>query len=340
MRTILTSYDIKNIIKNIFTSNSEQILLKNEDNGTEETKSFAEYLNIQFFSWKNRLVEKETALYENEESLVAYDSWVQSLNFSMDEAYALVEIVDEEATASQDIDAATKIGKITFIIQTNKVNNLEYYIAKLKNQFLGAPQIIENADGEKIKAYIMLGALIYDEEPTDMQLGECVVCSCNFTINYLTNALSYMDTKIEISLDGDDTYTNGQIPEQTNYLEMPLSRATWQNIFSATPLITEQRPDLGGYIVTALINSKTFSFYDFNQVLTMRLNDLFWRLPAIIVDGVPKPVENVNVPIYIRVTSNGHFYVYKDVIEKMEKVITNSDFNISSITLKGWGKIG
>ena len=49
----------------------------------------------------------------------------------MNEAYALVEITDEEVTVSQDIDSSTKTGNITFLIQTDKVKNLDYYVSKL-----------------------------------------------------------------------------------------------------------------------------------------------------------------------------------------------------------------
>ena len=47
----------------------------------------------------------------------------------------------------------------------------------------------------------------------------------------------------------------------------------------------------------------------------------------------------LNIPVYIRIKSNKHTYVFKDMVDQMQKVITNNDFNISSITLKGWGKI-
>lgn len=339
MRTLFTSYDIKEIIKKIFKDNSEKIMLIDEDAGTETQKELVDYLNIKFYSWKNRIVEKSEHSLTDEPVVTAYDDWVQSLNLSMGESYALVELVDEEVTASQDIDSATKIGRITFIIQADKITNLDYYMAKIRNTYLGNPQEIQNSFGDIVKAYITLGTLLYDEEPDTVQLGECIIASCNFRISYLTDALSYNDTQIEISLDGDDTYDeNGEIVGETKYLTMPLTKMTWQNIFTSKPLPTAERPDLTGFVATSLSNVKTLTFYDFNKELSMKFNDLFWRCACYRYDGVLSTKRDVNIPVYIRIKSNSHTYVFKDMIDNMEKTITNNDFNISSITLKGWGK--
>lgn len=356
MRTVFTIEDVRNIVDKIFNGNlwqhklsngkiayenpnSEKIILIDEDDGSRQEKDIAEYLNISFYNWKQRLVEKRNDDFESP-ALSVFEDWVQSLNFSMNEAYALVEKVDEEVTASQDIDSATIMGKITFLIQTDKIKNLDYYITKVRNSFLGVPQDIQNSYGEIIKAYLMIGSLIYDQEPFTMQLGECVVVSLNFKISYLANALTYDDNEIQISLDGDDEYDeNGAIIGKTKYLKMPITKSTMQNIFTSTPLPMAQRPDLTGYIATGISNVKTLTFFDFNKELTMKFNDLFWRCSAYRVNGKIAQVQDVNIPVYIRIKSNNNTYVYKDIIEKMEKVITNNDFNISSITTKGWGKI-
>ena len=215
MRTIFTSQDIKNIIRNIFNGNlaqykasngkiayenpnSEKIVLIDEDDGTKTEKDLAQYLDIRFYSWKNRLIEKGDQSLADEPQLSTYETWVQSLNFSMKESYGLVELIDEDVTASHDIDSATKVGRITFLVQTDKISNLDYYVSKIRNAYLGNPQDIQNQYGDVIKAYIMIGTLVYDEEPTTIQLGECVQVSCNFRISYLTNALSYNDTEISI----------------------------------------------------------------------------------------------------------------------------------------------
>lgn len=359
MRTTFTNEDVRNLIDKIFNGNlwshklkaqpydnpnSENLLLIDNDTGEKKEVDIAEYLNIKFYTWKNRLVEKGDGLDEN--PLSPLETWVSSLNFSMNEAYALVETIDEEVVASQDIDSATKTCKISFIAQTNKIKNLDYYVSKLRNIYLGNPQTIQNAYGDNIKAYIMVGALLYDQEPITMQLGECVLVSCSFRLSYLNDALTYNDTKVEISLDGDDIYNaEGEVvdeqgfPTASKYMEMPVIKQTWRNIFANDPVPAAQRPDLTGFIATSLSTTKTLSFYDFNKELTMKFNDLFWNCSCYRKDGKVIEKRDVNVPVYIRITSNGHSYVYKDMIDNMEKVLSNNDFNISSITLKGWGKI-
>lgn len=368
MRTIFTLTDLKNIIDNIFNGNlwaskfskgkiaynnpnSEKVLLIDEDNGNQKEVDLAQYLNIEFYKWKDRLVSVDEQNYrydfdEEQQRLSVLEDWVKSLNFSMNQAYALVEKTDSEVVASQDIDSATIMGRITFLIQTDKVNNLDYYVSKIKNAFLGNPQDIQNSYGDIIKAYILLGDLNYDQEPFMTPLGETVVVTSNFRISYLANALTYNDTEIQISLDGDDLYdANGNIVDaegnstDTKYLTMPITKATWQNIFTTTPITTQNRPDLTGFLAQALSTAKTLSFFDFNKPLTMKFNDLFWRCGCVRYDGKIEDVKDVNIPVYFRVISNGHSYVFKDVIDNMQKVLINNDFNISSITTKGWGKI-
>ena len=151
MRTILTSEDIKNIVENVFNGNlreserdssisysnpnSEDIVLVDEDGQEQEKVDIAKYLNVYFYNWKKRVVDTDDKYYgENQYS--EFNSWVESLNLSLNQAYALVEVVDEEAVVSQDIDSSTKVGRVTFIMQTNKIKNLEYYVEKVRNYYL------------------------------------------------------------------------------------------------------------------------------------------------------------------------------------------------------------
>lgn len=357
MRTNFTVEDLRNILDNIFNGNlwqskysngqiaysnpsSESVVLIDEDTGERTETDLAEYLNIKFYNWKERLVEKNGDGYGGQ-SYSVFEDWVASLNLSMNEAYALVERIDEEITASQDIDSATITGKVTFLMQTNKIKNLDYYVTKLRNTFVGVPQDIQNSYGDIVKAFIMIGALTYDQEPFTIQLGECMVVSFNFRISYLSNALTYSDTEIAISLTGDDTYDEtGAVVGTSKYLTMPITKATFQNIFASKPLPTAERPDLTGIVVSSLSSAKTLSFYDYiNVELSRQFNELFWSSSAYRINGVVQSARGVNIPVYIRIKSSGKTYVYKDVIDNMEKVLSNNDFNISSITLKGWGKI-
>lgn len=357
-RTILTAEDIKNIWQGIFNGtdiperqadgsiatrrdnpNSETILLVNED-GERENVDLAEYLGIKFYTWKERLVETKdegggAAPYS------AFDDWVRSIEFSLSQAYALVELVDEEVTTSQDIDNAVKAGRITFLIQSDKVKNLDYYVTKIRNNYIGNPEQIMNAYGDTVTAYLLLGTLMYDEEPATTQYGECVRVSAGFKISYMSDALNYSDQRIEISLDGDDEYdAEGNVVGDTKFLTVPITKQSWQAIFTSNAILTSERPDLTGFLATTLSVVKTFTFFDFNKTLTQRLNEIFWRCGAYRVDGIVSEAQDVNIPVYVRVTTAEHSYVFKDMIDNIQKVITNSDFNVSSLTLKGWGRLG
>ena len=153
MKTIFSAEDVKNVIDIIFNGNlnqyikskgdipynnpnSEKILLIDEDDGTQQEKDLAEYLNIKFYNWKERLVAKRDDDLVQDQQFSVFEDWVQSLNFSMNETYALVEKIDEEVTASQDIDSGTIIGRITFLIQADQIKNLDYYVSKIRNAFL------------------------------------------------------------------------------------------------------------------------------------------------------------------------------------------------------------
>lgn len=340
MRTLFTSDNVKNFIEYTFNGNlaehranptiayenknDEPITLIDSDNGQRTLGSIAEYLNLHFYAWKERLVSQGNG------SFSVFDDWVQSLNLSFNEAYALVELTDEEVTASQNIDSATKRGRITFLIQTDKINTLEYYLARIKNNLLGKPVPMQNSYGDIIKTYTVMGILSYDEEPSTTQLGECVVVSCNFSITYLNNALAFSDIKVELSLNGDT---------DSAYKEMIISEMTWQNLFSSSPIPTATRPDLTGACATALTGVKTITFYDFANELTTAFDALFWRASAYKVNGTLTAAQDVNIPVFVRVTSNGNVYVYKDMIDRMEKKFKNNDFTICSITFKTYGKV-
>ena len=354
MRTNFTAEDFTAVIRNMFNgnldahkqsnveyvnTNSEDIVITNIDTNESKTEDLAKYLNIDFYSWKQRLLEKENGI-EEDGGLTMYESWLKSLNYSINEAYALVEMTNDEVTASQDIDNATKEGKITFIIQTNKVKNLDYYVNKLRNKYMGVPVSMTNEFGETLKAYILVGILIYEDEPTTLQFGECITASVGFRIAYLADADTYSDNEILFSFDGDDEYNeDGSIKGTTKYLSVPITRATWQTIFKTDPVPRQARPDIVGFVASSISCVKTFSFYDFNKTLIKKINEAFWRSGAYRINGKLTERQDVNIPVYVKVVVGENSYVYQDIIDNIEKVITNSDFNITSMTLKGWGKV-
>ena len=354
MRTIFTTEDIKNIVETIFNGNlaqyraskgaipysnenSEKIaIIDEESGGTTQEVDLAEYLNISFYNWKQRLIDTSDDREREGQRISVFEAWLDSLNFSLNKGYALVEVIDEEVVASQDIDSSAIVGRITFLVQADKIKNLEYYNTKIRNKFLGVPQDIQNSFGEIIKSYVLLGSLIYDQEPLMTAIGECVIVTSNFKISYLGDAQTFNDTKVEISLTGDDLYyEDGSVIGTTKYMEMPITKYTWQNIWALQPQPMAERPDLTGHIATAISCVKTLTFYDFNKELINAFNERFWNCSCIKKNGRISQAKEINEPIYIRITNKGNTYVYRDVIDTMEKSMTNSDFNICSITLRG-----
>lgn len=340
MRTIFTAEDTRFAIDSIFNgnlwkskasngatpysnSNSELVSFVDEFGDPLGEKDLAEYLNIRFYSWKNRLVDKGV------DGILPINAWIESLNNSMNEAYGLVEITNETSTASQDIDNAQIVGRITFIVQTNKVANLDYYVTKLRNKYLGLPIDYQNTFGDMLKCLVNIGILLYDGEPESMQLGECMTVSLNFSISYLADALTYADQKVSISLDGG-----------LNYHEMPLIQSTWQAIFTPSVVPRATRPDISGSINSACSTVISLSYYDWNNELAVELNHIFWSRCAIKIDDTAvTAAKNVNIPVHIKVQTPQHTYIYKDVITQMEKVIKNGEFNICSIGLRDFGKL-
>ena len=321
MRTILTSEDVKNIVIGAFNENNEEIIIRNADTGEQTTKDLVSYLNIEFYNWKDRVVEISNTQLQN------FDDFAESMLVSMNRAFALVELVDEEVVVSQDIDSATKEGKITFFIQADKVKNLEYYIQKLRMTYLGNPQEMENAEGNKLKLYYLFGTLLYDTEPIMTQVGEVIECSCNFNIGFLNYADTYSDYTISLSFDNNTYYT------------IPITKATTQAIMTATSVPTQSRPDLTGVLATSISSVKTFSFFDYDITFTQLLNHLFWSMSAIKIDNVDTVASDVNKYMYVKVETRGHTYIYKDIITQLDKTITNNDFTITTMTLKTAGKI-
>ena len=322
-RSVFTNNDIKEMVKNMFQANTEKVLLMDE-NGEDRTEvDLYDYLNIDFYVWKNRVLSVDG-------EMLGYETWATSLNYSLDKAYALVETTNADVVASQDIDSAQITGRITFFIQSNKVNNLDYLVMKTRNAFLGNVQEIQNANGDILNAYVNIGVLLYDDEPETVQVGESLQVSLNFSISYLNKALNYNDTKIYLSLT-----TN----TEDAYKLLPIIKGSFQNIFTGQAYTTQQTPNRIGVVNTGVGQSVTFSFYDFDKELTLQLNEIFWSVGAYSIDGILQESQPVNIPVWLKIVSNGKTYIYKDVIVDILKDITNSDFTTTRLSLKGNAKV-
>lgn len=320
MRSLFTTDDIKFFLEQIFANEeyNEKIILT--ENGEQKEIGLADYLGIDLYSWKDRVA--ETDKYTMQETPL--ETYIQQLNESVGKIIGLVEYTNNMAVASQDIDSGTLLGRITFLVDSNKIKNLDYFMAKVRNGLLGVSQEIINRNGDTIKAYINLGVLIYEGEPTMIQIGEVITCSANFEIKYLNNSATYNDIKMELSFDN------------ATYFKLPYIRSTMQRIMTNSPLARQTRPDITGFRNSSISNTQTISFYDFNdnEFLTT-LNDLFWTYGAIIKNNAETIVNDLNKPIYIKIETNNNTYIYKNIIDNIQKDILNNDFVVTSITLKG-----
>lgn len=333
MKTILTTQDIKHIFENMLKENTSKIELIQQPYEDSEVVDLFDYFNFEIYAWKNRLI-------SSSEGDIEYNSWVSSLNYSMDKTYGLVEVMDQESTASQDIDNATKTIQVSFIVPTNKITNLENYLGQIRNTYLGKPEKIQNQNGTILTTYINMGILVYDDEPSLTPYGEVIMASLGFTLSYINESFNYADTKAEISLSGDDEYDeDGQIIGETKYLQMPLIKTTWQNIFVTDPVTTQMLPNLTGFLSKSISTVVTISFYDFNIKLTNEINELLWGISAYRINGILQEAKPTNIPVFIRITFNGSQYTFKLVITGMEKAISNGEQNITSLSVKTWGKI-
>ena len=334
MTTTFLNRDAKEILKNMFEENDYNINIQNIDLGKMETMSAKDFLNIDFYTWRNRIVD-----IEEKNQQVPFGNWVESLNKSLNQSYCLVEIINETCQVSPDIDNGVIDCKATFVINSNKINQLEDFLAQLRGIYKGNVQTIKNAYGKSLKAYIYVGALLPVEEPMETQLGETIICECGFSISYLLDAITYTDETLQISLDGD------------NYEEIILSKDTDQLIYQGQANSKANRPDVSGQIQTSATRVKTITFYCFKTPIMSQLLDMFHNAGASEVwdnnqqQYVSAQRTALNVPIYLKIESgtgeSKKGYIYDYCITQMEKVRENCDFTIISITLstRAYGQI-
>ena len=154
MKSIFTNNDLKDMVKSIFAENDENVLFIDGEKQAE--KSLLNYLNIEFYAWKDRVVEN-TEVDTN--SFSPYNAWLESLNFSLNKSYALVQITNEEASITQDIDSSKIFAQIHFLVQSDKVSNLDYLIGKIRAKYIANPQKIQNCYGDELMGYFNFGNL-------------------------------------------------------------------------------------------------------------------------------------------------------------------------------------
>lgn len=330
MITTFVNSEIRDIFKNMFTTNGYGIYVKNEDTNEEETMPIVDFLNVQFYSWRNRVVDIDA-----ERRQIPYQSWVESIEMSMNDAYGLVEIQDETTQISADIDNGTIDCKVTFMINSNKIEQLETYLSHLREVYKGVPQTIVNRYGKTLKALIYVGALVPTDDPMQTQIGDTIFCECGFSLSYLLDALAYTDETLQISFDG------------TTFYDILVSKDTHQLIFQAQANAKANRPDVAGDIVTSSTRVQTLTFFAFKQDSIDALQDIFDRYCAVLVwdnqaqEYVSANRQELRQEVYIKIEkgtgANKKGYIYKNIFTQIEKVRNNSDFTIMSITMKTSG---
>lgn len=326
MRTLFTNEDMSNLLQDVFNENTIDVTLIDADTQEKTDSDMVSYLNVEFYNWWRHATTSVEDRIENGTNV--FEAWKDSLNYSMDKSFALIEQTDEETIASQDIVGATIRGRTTFLCNADKITNLEYYMRYLKSIYTGNPIKRQTTNGSYVLGYLTLGVLLYDSEPEMTQYGEMITAVVNWNFSYMEVAGTYGDVALTLSLD------------DTNYYDMAITKYTWQNIFTTEAVPTSNRVDLTGFIVKAISHNLTIAFFDFDNSLVNALNSVFWALNAVEIDNVSQSTQDVNIPIYVKAVVNNHTYKYKMVLTDMQKVFSNNDFTISSITLKGWGKGG
>ena len=243
-------------------------------------------------------------------------------------------MTDKELTASQNVDAGTIYGRITFLIQAHKADALDYLTAWLSSKYAGRPQTIQDALGNNFNVYMLFGQLLYDEEPDLEQFGEVIQCSCNFSISYMNNVETYHDDMYQISFDGE------------KYYELPLSDGTQQSIYTGDMLPLQARPDISGRINSNSSNVLSFSFFDFKSDLVKELNKIYYGNAAHSIDGVlVNSPKDVNPVIYVKAKDYANIvdnvvpeYVYKMTIDSISKNVTNGTYLATTLILRPYGK--
>lgn len=324
MKTNFTSYELMNILKGLFSSDNDFALTITDSQGEgTQTNSILDYLNIDFYTFKKEL--KDLDILEDIDN---QNKWLVSLNDSMNKAYGLVEVNSNEPISSYGFDGGSVEGRVSFIIQADKVPNLEFYVSYLRNKYIG---ILEDLikDNVNYTIHISIGDFNYDTEPFQSVLGQCVIVSFNITIAYMEKCYSYQDEIIEFSFD-----------ENGTYYTLPFSKGDENLIYTGRSMVMQNRADKVGNINSSITTNMDFVFWliSSNEFIN-KLQDLAYQTTAYKIDNEEQTsVNNINTPIYVKRTYNGKTYIHKMVLLLFSKAYVNNDFTIGTIKLALYGR--
>ena len=285
-KTQITAYDMKGLFESLWSDNGYTIIIQEED-GTKKEMDIQQYLRADFYTYVKDL--RENSDYFEDENGVQFnfpnfDNWVKS--YGMTQAtYGQVELTGLEVVASEDIDMGSANAKISFIVNIDKADLLEKYLAYLRVGIAGKVHTFTNADGEAINFYANIGDVSYDEQPFDTPLGKCVVITTYLNISFIQATLSSNDSIVEISLNG------------TDYERLLYTTDTENITFTGKANLVSNKPYASGTINGSVSYVRVISYWVFTHN-SLQL-ELHHKLKSVVNDTVDYN-DTVNIPIWVR----------------------------------------
>lgn len=325
MKTKLTSYDLKEMFKELYTDNDYGIVIQ-EQNGSTKNSSIVEYLNTTFYTYDFET--KEHNIFESEDgfNFPNLDNFIHSMG-NISSSYALVELQGLEVVASSDIDMGSATANITFVMQSDKMDLFEQYIADLRLKTMGVENSFRNSENKIVSCYLNVGDLSYENEEIITIVGKCIIARLTFSIAYIENTQTSNSSNILISLNG------------TDYYNLKYSQMTQDIIFNGKTNIPQNKPYASGLVVASVSITETITYWIFkNARLQIDLNELVKAT----INDLETYTDELNIPVWIMETIPSYdvndalttkTIATKFVISNYKTTYKNSDFVSVSLSL-------
>ena len=333
-KTQLTAYDMMGLFKSLWHDLGYTIVVQEED-GTKKEMDIQDYLRADFYTYVKDL--RENSDYFEDENGIQFnfpnfDNWLKS--YGMTQAtYGQVELTGLEVVASEDIDMGSATAKISFIVNIDKADLLEKYLAYLRVNIAGKVYNLINADGIRCNFYASIGDVSYDEQPFNTPFGKCVVITTYLSISFIQATLSSNDNAVEISLNG------------TDYERLLYTTDTEDITFTGKSNLVSNKPYASGTINGSVSYVRVISYWVFtHNCLQLELHH---KLKSVVNDTVDYN-DSVNIPIWVRENvrywdSVNNVLAYQTMTTKMVIVDykvnrKNCDFVNINLSLNRYGK--
>ena len=330
MKRQYTDYELKELIKTLFNDNDFSITTTDSQNNITQVDSIVNYLNIEFYTQKKDL---RDANYFNPFDIDSINQYARSLGISLKKAFGLVEITNNTPMTALDLDGGNLVGKVSVVIQTDRVANLDFYITYLRNKYVGAFEDIVSQD-KTYTSHIVISGLD-KTEVYECALGQCITATFEISIAYLEKAETYQDDTFTISLDN------------TNFYSIPVSRKTKSLIFTGKTQTRQDNPTQSGLVnaSASVALDLTYWLIESNQFFT-ELDFLMEKVSSehyTINSGVT-PIRNdeINIPVYAKTTriivDTTYTFYHKYTITSYVKQYVNNDMTIVNLKLGTYAK--